>query len=131
MRLERNDKIGIIELGRVGVVALRALLALGWRDFVLGDARTVSLTDVLGDSTYRRSDLGQRRVDAATRVLVAEFPDSRFELCAGPEDGPRWSVDWLERCAVCVLACDAANELVAFEVNATCLATRIPLVPGL
>jgi ribosomal protein S12 methylthiotransferase accessory factor len=131
MRLERSDKIGIIELGRVGVVALRALLALGWRDFVLGDARVVSLTDVIGNSTYRRSDLGRRRVEAATRVLVAEFPNSRFELRAGPEDGPRWSVDWLEHCAVCLLACDAATELVAFEVNATCLATRIPLVPGL
>ena len=131
MRQEHSDKIGIVELGRVGMVALRALLALGWRDFVLGDARTVSLTDIIGDSTYRSSDLGQRRVDAATRILVADFPESRFELRAGPEDGPRWSVDWLERCAVCLFASDAATESVAFEVNATCLATRIPLVPGL
>jgi ribosomal protein S12 methylthiotransferase accessory factor len=131
MGSEHRGRIGIIELGQVGVAALRAMLDAGLRDFVLADTRTVAYADLLGDTVYRRSDVGRCRVDAVIQQLSAPFPDARFELGAGPEQGPLWSEGWLGRCALCLLACDAASESVALNVNAICLAACVPLVAGL
>src|SRR5260370_12258606 len=125
MEMERSNNIGIIEVGRVGVAALRALLDFGWRDFALADARTISVTDVLGDSIYQRCDVGQRRVDTVIEGLREQFPDARFELCAGPEQGPLWSADWLARCAVCLLSSDASTELGALGGNPVFLSARL------
>src|SRR6201987_6188561 len=131
MQAGHRIKIGIVELGRVGLTTLKYLLRLGLRDFVLADNRTVSLTDVVGELTYRRADLGQRRVEAATRVLEMQFPGTQFDKRAGPESGPLWSAGWLSQCDICLFACDAAAESVVFEVNSACLSARIPLIPGL
>src|SRR5262249_55306488 len=131
MQPKRRVKIGIVELGRVGMLALRSLLELGWRDFVLGDARVASLSDKIGELPHGRRDLGRQRVDAAIDGLRLQFPDSQFELQAGPEAGPLWSGGWLEHCTVCLLACDAASEFVTFEANNNCLSARVPLIPGL
>ncbi|HEX3156223.1 MAG TPA: YcaO-like family protein [Candidatus Angelobacter sp.] len=128
---QRGKQIGIIELGTVGATALKALLDAGCRDFILGDVRTVSMTDALGNAFYHRSDLNSRRVDALVQRLTPQFPDARFELRAGLEERPWWPKDWLSRCSICLLACDAASESVAFEVNAACLATGTPLLAGL
>src|ERR1700739_1703494 len=126
-----NKQIGIIELGTVGATALKALLDAACRDFILGDVRVVSLTDVLGNAFYRHSNLGLRRVDVLIERLTPQFPNARFELRPGLEERPWWPTDWLSQCSICLLASDAACESDALEVNAACLATRTPLLAGL
>lgn len=45
--------------------------------------------------------------------------------------GPSWWSPWLASCGLCLLCADVVDPTVALEVNARCIETGVPLLPGL
>ena len=65
-----SDVIYLESLDKTGLLLCQVLAAAGVGYFIIGDADTVSRTD-LGNDGYPRGLLGQDRIDAAQRILDA------------------------------------------------------------
>ncbi|MCP4663203.1 MAG: TOMM precursor leader peptide-binding protein [bacterium] len=121
----------MVELGPTGCKVLLCLLEQGFRHFYLADSRPVLATDVLNDSFLLPEDIGQPRGTAVAARLCHSNPDIRCSFHPGPEAGFGWQIPWLAGCDVCLLCSDVTVSSFVFQVNAACLQTGVPLLPGL
>ncbi len=123
----KNATVALIGAGGLGAPAALYLAAAGVGTLRLIDADTVALSNLQRQVIYGGSDVGQTKVEAASRRLAALNPHVAVQMRAVNLT----SANAAELIAGCDLVLDGTDDFsTRFAVNAACRAADIPLISG-
>ncbi len=117
----------VVGLGGLGSPAALYLAAAGVGRLILVDDDEVDLSNLQRQIVHSAHSLGHLKVASAARTLNALNPDVELELISERLGGKRLS-EAVARSSVVLDATD--NFSTRFDLNAACVAARVPLVSG-
>ena len=120
-------RVLVVGAGGLGSPVVMFLAGAGVGTLAIADYDRVELSNLQRQVLYRTADIGEDKVEAASRAVAALNPDVRVEAIAWAMDGP----DLLREVEKADAVVDASDNFeTRFEINAACLATGTPLVSG-
>jgi molybdopterin/thiamine biosynthesis adenylyltransferase/molybdopterin converting factor small subunit len=123
----RNSKVCIVGVGGLGNPIATRLVAMGIGKIRIVDRDVIELSNLHRQTMFDESDIGQVKVEAATKKLKKINPDVEIEaLPVSVNDYT--ALDVVEGCDVVIDALDSVNA--RYSLNKACITKNIPFVTG-
>jgi molybdopterin/thiamine biosynthesis adenylyltransferase len=121
----RSQSVGLIGLGGIGSNVAMILAAAGVGTLVYADRDRVEIHNLTRQFLYEEADIGQWKVDAATRRLRAVNSEVAVQGIRGSLDSTRLVDEFFTICDVVLLSADSPPEVGAW-MNAAALEHGLP-----
>jgi adenylyltransferase/sulfurtransferase len=123
----RKAKVCVVGIGGLGNPIATRLVAMGIGKIRIVDRDVIELSNLHRQTMFDESDIGQVKVEAATKKLKKMNPDVEVEaLPVSVNDYTAF--DLVEGCDVVIDALDSVNA--RYSLNKACVAKNIPFVTG-
>jgi molybdopterin/thiamine biosynthesis adenylyltransferase/molybdopterin converting factor small subunit len=123
----KNAKVCVVGVGGLGNPIATRLVAMGIGTIRIVDRDVIELSNLHRQTMFDESDIGQIKVEVATKKLKKINPDVIIEaLPVSVNDYTAFDV--VEGCDVVIDALDSVNA--RYSLNKACVAKKIPFVTG-
>jgi molybdopterin/thiamine biosynthesis adenylyltransferase/molybdopterin converting factor small subunit len=123
----KNAKVCVVGVGGLGNPIATRLVAMGIGTIRIVDRDVIELSNLHRQTMFDESDIGQIKVEVATKKLKKMNPDVIIEaLPVSVNDYTAFDV--VEGCDVVIDALDSVNA--RYSLNKACVAKKIPFVTG-
>jgi len=117
--------VGLIGMGSIGTHLAIHLAAAGVGGLVITDGDRVELSNLTRQTLFRETDVGRRKVEAASQRLRELRSDLLVEVIPHAFDGPELAADVAARADIVLLSADRPADVHSW-VNAACLSAGKP-----
>jgi molybdopterin/thiamine biosynthesis adenylyltransferase/molybdopterin converting factor small subunit len=123
----KNAKICVVGVGGLGNPITSRLAAMGVGHLRIVDRDVIELSNLHRQTMYDESDVGQIKVEAATKKLQKLNPDCKIESLAISVNEYN-AKEIIDGCDVVIDALDSVNA--RYALNKACVEKNIPFVTG-
>ena len=123
----KNAKICVVGVGGLGNPITSRLVAMGVGRLRIIDRDVIELSNLHRQTMYDESDVGQIKVEAATKKLQKLNPDCKIESIAISVNEYN-AKEVIDGCDVVIDALDSVNA--RYALNKACVEKNIPFVTG-
>ena len=123
----KNAKICVVGVGGLGNPITSRLVAMGVGQLRIIDRDVIELSNLHRQTMYDESDVGQIKVEAATKKLQKLNPDCKIESLAISVNEYN-AKEIIDGCDVVIDALDSVNA--RYALNKACVEKNIPFVTG-
>ena len=123
----KNAKICVVGVGGLGNPITSRLVAMGVGQLRIVDRDVIELSNLHRQTMYDESDVGQIKVEAATKKLQKLNPDCKIESLAISVNEYN-AKEIIDGCDVVIDALDSVNA--RYALNKACVEKNIPFVTG-
>ena len=123
----KNAKICVVGVGGLGNPITSRLVAMGVGQLRIVDRDVIELSNLHRQTMYDESDVGQIKVEAATKKLQKLNPECKIEALAISVNEYN-AKEIIDGCHVVIDALDSVNA--RYALNKACVEKNIPFVTG-
>jgi adenylyltransferase/sulfurtransferase len=123
----KNAKVCVVGTGGLGNPITSRLAAMGVGTLRIVDRDVIELSNLHRQTMFNEDDVGQVKVEVATKKLQKLNPDCKIEALA-ISINDYTALEVVEGCDVVIDALDSVNA--RYALNKACVESRIPFVTG-